>query len=291
MPTSRNPTSVPPENGRFTPEQSVDAKDLLRRRISELGALTPKELDFVRAAGVALDRTNLTVRDIFGSTSDDARVFSAALIQAASEVAIRPFGDPRNRANVEHQGAVARIEEAVVRLRSLIDSVDERTVEQTVTPSPAVSATLSRRVFVVHGHDEGAKQTVARLLESLDLEPIILHEQVDKGRTVIEKFEDYADVGFAVILMTADDRGGRCSASMDDYQLRARQNVVLEMGFFLGCLGRGGVCMLYDPQIEMPSDYAGVLGKKFDDAGAWKLELAREIDAAGIEVNFNRLKK
>jgi len=112
------------------------------------------------------------------------------------------------------------------------------------------------------------------------------------NRTIIEKFEAYADVGFAVVLMTGDDRGGAKAVSPDQYQPRARQNVLLEMGFFLGRLGRGHVCVLYEPGVEMPSDYAGVLYKykPFDPAGNWRWELAREIDVSGIPVDLNRLK-
>src|SRR5258705_486491 len=65
-------------------------------------------------------------------------------------------------------------------------------------------------VFIVHGHDGEAKVTVARFLSKLlDREPVILPEQADRGRTIIEKFEVYAgQVGIAIVLLTGDDEGG-----------------------------------------------------------------------------------
>lgn len=157
-----------------------------------------------------------------------------------------------------------------------------------VVPSQSPIPSLSRRVFVVHGHQEAIREALARFIERLDLTPIILHEQPNKGRTIIEKFTDYSDVGFAVVLFTADDRGGAIADPYEQQKPRARQNVVLELGFFLGKLGRGRVCALYQDDVEIPSDYSGVLFIKLDDAGAWKLQVAKELKAAGIEVDMNK---
>jgi len=145
----------------------------------------------------------------------------------------------------------------------------------------------SRRVFVVHGHDDGLKETVARFLTKLDLEPVILHEQPNRGRTIIEKFEAHADVAFAVVLFTPDDMGYPAGKA-DEVKPRARQNVVLELGFFMAALGRERVCVLFTGGVDLPSDYAGVLYEEFDSKGAWRLRLAVEIKSAGIEVDLNR---
>ena len=145
----------------------------------------------------------------------------------------------------------------------------------------------SRRVFVVHGHDDGVKETVARFLGKLELEPVILHEQPNRGRTIIEKFEDHSDVAFAVVLFTPDDVGYRAGAA-DQAMPRARQNVVLELGFFMAALGRARVCVLYKSGVEVPSDYSGVLYQELDPQGAWRFRLAAEIKASGIEVDLNR---
>ena len=240
---------------------------------------------------MALDNARSTVSDEFGQNSDEYRNFWAALVQVGSDVVTGLLDEDYDREHVEVQQTRARVEEAKRRLENLVRIVDEKTVTTGGASSRvAEAAPLSRQVFLVHGRNEEIKQTVARVLVQLDLEPIILHEQPDMGRTIIEKFAAHgADVGFAVILMTADDRGGPREASPDAYSLRARQNVLLEMGFFLGRLTRKRVCVLYDASVEMPSDYSGVLYKKLDEAGAWKLELAREIRTAGIDIDLNKL--
>lgn len=148
-------------------------------------------------------------------------------------------------------------------------------------------APSSRSVFIVHGHDDGAKETVARYLSKLGLDPVILHEQPNRGRTIIEKFEELADVAFAVILFTGDDVGYP-KGKTEEAKPRARQNVVLELGFFLGALSRKHVCVLYRDGVEVPSDYSGVLYEQLDERGAWRMKLALELKAVGLEVDLNK---
>jgi len=161
-------------------------------------------------------------------------------------------------------------------------------VQSRVTPSRAVNpqiGTNNAKVFIVHGHDEAPLAMVARYIESLGLEAVILHEQTNRGMTIIEKLEAHSDVGFAVVLFTADDVG-RSVLEQTDHP-RARQNVVLELGYFMGKLGRGRVCAIRKGNVEWPSDYSGVVYTSFDDAGAWKTALARELDDAGYDIDFN----
>lgn len=143
------------------------------------------------------------------------------------------------------------------------------------------------KVFIVHGHDDGPREAVARFLERMGLQPIILHEQASRGMTIPEKLIAHSDVGFAVVLLTADDFG-RAKASQDDNP-RARQNVILELGYFVGRLGRDKVCALKKGGIEMPSDYVGTVYINWDDANAWKYELAKELRAAGYEIDLNKI--
>ena len=154
---------------------------------------------------------------------------------------------------------------------------------------PKVST--SRTVFVVHGHDEAIKQSVARFLERLDLKVVVLHEQPDKGKTLIEKLEASSseiDIACAIVILTPDDVGAQLSEK-DKLRPRARQNVVFELGYFIAKLGRQRVRALYAEGVELPSDYQGVLYTQLDKPGAWKLELAREIKAAGINVDLNKI--
>lgn len=142
-----------------------------------------------------------------------------------------------------------------------------------------------RKVFIVHGHNNEVKDGVARLIEKLKLEAIILHEQPSKGKTIIEKFFEYSDVGFAIVCLTADDVGASKRESNPKLTPRARQNVILELGFFLGRIGREKVFVLYENGVEIPSDYYGVIFEPIDNKGNWKLPLARELREAGFEID------
>ncbi|WP_343725881.1 nucleotide-binding protein [Herbaspirillum huttiense] len=150
---------------------------------------------------------------------------------------------------------------------------------------PALIPKLSKKIFVVHGHDEGTREAVARFLERIGLEPIILHEQANQGRTIIEKVVAHGDVGFAVVLLTPDDEGCTKGGSPEP---RARQNVLLELGYFIGRLGRDKVCALKRGAIEIPSDFAGVVWESMDDSGGWKQRLARELEAVGHTIDWNK---
>lgn len=151
--------------------------------------------------------------------------------------------------------------------------------------------TPSNTVFIVHGRDSSMLDRVARLIEKLELKPIILHELPNEGRTIIEKFERFTDVGFAVILLTSDDIGYLKAEGQANARPRPRQNVILELGFFLGRLGRRRVAVLHpeDENLEMPSDYAGVLYIPVDSPGKWQFRLANELKAAGLRIDANRI--
>ncbi len=154
------------------------------------------------------------------------------------------------------------------------------------TPSPTAAAVPTRDIFLVHGRHEASKQAVARFLAQLRFNPVILHEQADKGRTIIQKFEDHSkNVGFAVVILAPDDEGRLQGTA--DLKPRARQNVILELGYFIGKLKRTGVCALKIGDVEEPSDLLGVMYVPYDEAGAWKTRLARELRAAAFEVDMN----
>lgn len=163
-------------------------------------------------------------------------------------------------------------------------------------PNTALTATLTNeeetevatKVFVVHGHDELAETKTVRLLERAlpTAEVIVLHEQASQGDTVIEKLERYgSDVAFAVVLLTGDDV---CTLPDETIERRARQNVVLELGWFLGKIGRKRVCALLSDGVTKPSDYAGVVYTPLDGAGAWRSELLRELHAAGLNPDYGQ---
>jgi predicted nucleotide-binding protein len=178
------------------------------------------------------------------------------------------------------EGLVGRLEE---KRHDLALTEASNASSSRATAAPKIDA---RSVFVVHGHDDAAKHTLARFLEQLHLVPTILSERPDEGRTVIEKFERNSDVGFAVVLMTPDDVGFQFGME-DQRQPRARQNVVLELGYFVGKLTRARVAVLYKGSVELPSDYHGVIYIQMDDGGGWKLKLAKELKQAKMAVDLN----
>lgn len=160
-----------------------------------------------------------------------------------------------------------------------------------LTPADATTAT----VFLVHGRDDERKLQVARLLERTGPHRVvILHEQADKGQTLIEKFEKHAlQSAHAVVLLTGDDMGGLATstkgAEQPELRPRARQNVVFELGFFVGRLSRERVTVLYGPGVEIPSDYAGVVYIELDAGGAWEAQLLLELRSSGLSYDLNRL--
>jgi predicted nucleotide-binding protein len=182
-----------------------------------------------------------------------------------------------------------RLQNQTKRLEAFVDVLQRESQLGSEAPVKALGSANGRRVFLVHGRTEGALHEAARFLERLGLKVIILREQPGQGRTIIEKFETYADVGFAVVLLTADDRGGLVDVPYKDQQPRARQNVILELGYFIGRLGRERVCALCEAGVEIPSDYAGVQYVPLDAVGRWRFELAIELRTAGMSVDMNKL--
>ncbi|GAN69866.1 TIR domain-containing protein [Acetobacter orleanensis] len=146
----------------------------------------------------------------------------------------------------------------------------------------------SKRVFIVHGRDNLAKTETARLIEALGLDAVVLHEQINSGKTIIEKIEQETDCGFAIVLYTPCDLG-RISSEVDE-QPRARQNVIFEHGYLTAKLGRDRVCALKKENIETPSDISGVVYTNMDSEGMWKYAVARELQAVGFIIDMNKVR-
>ncbi|MBH0096931.1 nucleotide-binding protein [Psychrobacter sp. NZS113] len=145
------------------------------------------------------------------------------------------------------------------------------------------------KVFIVHGHDDGAKNEVARFIEKIGFEAVILHEQVDSGATIIEKLEKHTDVGFAIVLYTECDIGGVIKSKLEEFKPRARQNVIFEHGLLIGKIGRANVVALVKGNVEIPNDISGVVYKPMDTGGAWKYSIAREMKSSGYDVDMNKI--
>jgi len=131
--------------------------------------------------------------------------------------------------------------------------------------------------FIVHGQDEATLLQLKDYIQNTLLwqEPVVLREQPSAGKTIIEKFEDHAfRVDVIFVLLTPDDK--TISAGTNDEKRRSRQNVVFELGFFYGALGRksGRILLLHKGPLELPSDIAGVV---------W-IDISGGIKAAGEEI-------
>jgi predicted nucleotide-binding protein len=146
----------------------------------------------------------------------------------------------------------------------------------------------SETVFIVHGHDELAKTEVALFIERLGFKPIILHEQSNRGKKIIEKIEANSDVAFGIVLYTPCDIG-TVQGQENHLKPRARQNVVFEHGYLIGKLGRENVCALMKGDIEIPSDMSGVVYTPMDSHKGWHLKIAKEMKACGYPVDMNKL--
>jgi len=206
--------------------------------------------------------------------------------QAADDLAKLGGDNPINFWSEYRDRQIGHLEGLVLTLNRSIS--DSSTILNEKPTLPHDRAANVKKVFLVHGHDVSARESVARFIEKLQLTTVILHEQTNEGRTIIEKFEVHADVGYAVVLLTPDDVGA--SASSPDKLLgRARQNVILELGYFTGKLGRRRVCGLFKPGVEVPSDFHGVLFIELDNQGGWRTKLAQELVSAGMKIDLQGL--
>lgn len=140
------------------------------------------------------------------------------------------------------------------------------------------------KVFIVHGHNGELRERVARIIERQGLTAVVLNEQSNQGKTIIEKLEIEGDAAGAVCLFTADDEG-KAQAEQSE-KPRARQNVVFEAGYFIGRLGRENVAILVDKGIEIPSDLQGVV---YTGTDSWEFGLLKELKSMGYSIDFNKM--
>jgi len=170
----------------------------------------------------------------------------------------------------------------------VLKSVDERLdVYEAPITAPAERAVVADApIFLVHGRDLQRREIVRRFLETVtDRTIVVLAEQPNRGQDLLGKLLSHAQqAGFAVVLLTPDDLGG---FEGDEPKPRARQNVVFELGLFVGLLGRDKVAALNDPRAEIPTDFSGVTYIPIEGE-SWQIELARELKAADISVSLDR---
>jgi len=284
---ARRSNVPPPVSVPLTPERASKAIERLRKRISELESFDPGSIRERYDPSVAALESQIssTLDWIFGTgTTAYYRYSSATSLDTAgiNMMYETPLSEVISGLRKGKDRAIKLLESAILNIS------EEISEQESVVPEP-VARSKSRKVFVVHGRNAGPREAVARFLADLNFEPIILHERPNKGRTIITKFQEEADgVGFAIVLLTPDDVGGLAG---DDHYPRARQNVVFELGYFIGKLGADRVASIVLNGVERPSDFEGVLYIDFDERGAWKMDLVRELDAAGYKIDYSILAK
>ena len=289
---SRGPTA----SKHLTASEARSAINRFQRRITALEAFAVEEMS---ASSDDLKALEASIEDAldyaFGHGSVRwARYQAAAQLRfyAPPILVMSLYGpDPEPTPIHEIRAAVREnIQRSVTLIKQAISSLEEDMPNEPEQEAPAIAPKASsKNVFVVHGRDDAAKQGVARFLEKIGFKPVILHEQANSGQTIIEKFERHGgSAGFAVVLMTPDDVGGLLDS---DLKPRPRQNVLLELGFFVGKLGREKVCVLKTGDLEVPSDFAGVVYHDLDPADGWHTKLAKELVAAGYDVDWNAVMK
>jgi predicted nucleotide-binding protein len=298
---ARRPAAPPPLTAprqQLTPDEKRTAVTRLSGRLEALESFDVRAMKENRPPDLIVLQTSITreLERAFGENTADFKHF-----KSAGELAWMPFigalyigGGGKMPAPTplsEYQKGVGdNINRSKMLLKEAVRSLEEdlaETVVPVITHRAAQTRDLSK-VFIVHGHDEGPREAVRSFLLRLGFEPIVLHDQPNKGRTIITKFrEEAGDAGFAVVLMTGDDEGRAKNAA--DLKPRARQNVVFELGFFIGELGPEHVVALVKGGVERPSDFDGVVYIDLDDGGAWKMMLARELRAAGLSFDANKV--
>jgi len=177
--------------------------------------------------------------------------------------------------------------ERQARRKTQVGTSEEKPKASDTMKAMQVATPSSNFIFIVHGHDAASKEELARILEKLGLVPVILHEQPQKGRVLIEKLEDHtSEVDYAFILLTPDDIGSQKDAKPEQAKPRARQNVIFEFGYLMGKLGRDRICCLYTGDIELPTDLEGIVYVSFNKSVHEAYEkIVAELRAAGYQLN------
>jgi predicted nucleotide-binding protein len=283
-----------PRPANLSPQQMRSAIPRLEARVRDVRDLDVQSItegSDPKVLAIAAHITS-TLSQIYGEDSHEfARLNEASHLNRTSYVTSfigqgrsTSVEEERDGVNRGRNRAIALLEAETTSLREALQHEAPATAGPVRSASPGTGRPENTDIFVVHGHDGPAKTEVARVIERADLKAVILHEQANAGRTIIEKFEDHGGaVGFAVVVLTPDDFGG---PSPDQLRPRARQNVIGELFWFAGKLGRKRVCALKKGDIEMPSDIAGVGYTEMDERGAWKTELLKELDVAGYTVDW-----
>jgi predicted nucleotide-binding protein len=281
---SRRSDKTPARHGKeFTIEEIDYGIKKLRRRLAEVNGLDPAQIEYSDHRVNTIESNIVeTIREVFGPKSPEFREHEHHEIwYGPSIMGEDPYTIQQNFA--------AGIPMTLSMLAGLIKKLEEMKLDiafDATSQKQTVPAGTTRRILVVHGDDGEAKQTVARFLDKINLEPVIFQEQPDEGKTILEKFEYNKDVAYVVVILTPDDTGyaGTESRRKKD---RAGQHTILELGYLIGRLSAKRICVLFKDTVEIPSGNHGVFYVPMDENSAWKQKLAAAIKQTGLSIDMN----
>lgn len=275
-PAHRTALIMPKEEFRFQLVEQISlGNQLTSRKIVNVPELEVVEKEFEQ-----WDDFNIELlKSAFNKTLNEYR---AAYANAGQMIGVEAVYRGASIHNPKHRAATLgeRLRVKVAALESLLGKLRliHSEVENLITKSEQLP--MGDTVLIIHGHDEAMKNAVQLFLNRAGLKDVVLHEQPDKNRTVIEKLiEEGANAAYAISLLSPDD-------VLQDGTVRARQNVILEIGYFIGKIGRERVRILKKGDVEIPSDLSGILYENFDAQGAWKIKLLKEMEAIGLPIDL-----
>ncbi|MFV8250460.1 TIR domain-containing protein [Bdellovibrio bacteriovorus] len=270
-PVSKPPAVAPAQGIRLLQQQIEKAKALRQTNVSSseyeawrttLHEVTRIALGTPHETGEAIVSAGSCYSGIFGGSSESEKM------------------DERKK----------NLEAIVLYLESAIEQLNLKITDHSPEKPEVIEQFNLSSAFIVHGHADAIREKVARFLKDVEVKPVILSEADSAGLTVIEKLErEASQVGYAIVLLTGDDVGCTKDSAPVGLHPRARQNVILELGYFIAKLGRSRVCLLFEKGIELPSDVAGVVYIEIDPADAWKLRVGKEMRAVGFSIDMNKI--
>lgn len=276
----------------------------LRTQIAATQNLGSQEIAFDDAKVDAVQKAiRDTIREVFGSESPEYHDHSQHRIWHGGLI----YLEARSK---RQEKFIAGIPHTITMLESLISRLEDRRnglaksqsatkpVAKTARPEAVVTKTtppaqiaeivelprrlMTHRVCVIHGQNDALKNAVSDYLQKLGLEPVVLHKQPSGERNIMEKIEILPEVDYAVVLLTDDDfvqtgkssRGGKALS----------RNVLFELGYYIGRLGKSRVCALYKGHNKPPRDYEGISCLTISDNQVWRRLLGMELKEAGFEI-------
>jgi predicted nucleotide-binding protein len=213
---------------------------------------------------------------------EEAKSLIFHLYMKIGEEGINGYHIPMNLTPVAHGGD---INDSINNFNNQFIEYFQQALQDIINANPEIDENKFEKikgntVFIIHGHDDQLKTEVQLLLARAGVNNLVLHEQPDKGRTIIDKLvEESFSSNYAIALLSPDDK-------LEDGSKRPRQNVILEIGYFIGRLGKERVRLIKRGDIEIPSDLHGILYENYDSPGVWKMKICKELIAVGIFVDI-----